>query len=149
MQTRTMMLIWLATLLLVGGALFGACSGATSPSAPATTDPAPTAVPATVGTTATAVPPGAPDPTAPAVDPPTATAESIQAPATEEAPAIDAAALLEARCVDCHSLSRIMGARYTQEQWQQVVTRMIRHGAVLNPDEETALVAYLAETYKP
>jgi hypothetical protein len=67
----------------------------------------------------------------------------------EETPAIDAAALLQERCVDCHSLSRTTGSRYTQEQWQEVVTRMIRHGAVLNSEEETALVAYLAETYKP
>jgi hypothetical protein len=84
-------------------------------------------------------------PTAPA----TTAVVSTQAAATEETPAIDAAALLEVRCVDCHSLSKVTGARYTQEQWQQVVTRMIQHGAVLNPDEETALVAYLAETYKP
>lgn len=73
-----------------------------------------------------------------------------QAAATEEeTPTIDAAALLEARCGDCHSLSKTTAARYTQEQWQQVVTRMIGHGAELSPDEETALVAYLAETYKP
>jgi hypothetical protein len=70
-------------------------------------------------------------------------------PATEGASAIDAAALLEARCTNCHSLSRVTGARYTQEQWQQVVTSMIKRGAVLNSQEETALVAYLAETYKP
>ncbi len=66
-----------------------------------------------------------------------------------ETPPIDAAALLEARCVDCHSLSKTTDARYTQEQWQQVVTRMIQKGAVLNSDEETVLVTYLAETYKP
>jgi hypothetical protein len=78
-----------------------------------------------------------------------AATESAPAPANEGAPAIDAAALLEARCVDCHTLNKVTGARYTQEQWQQVVTQMIRHGAVLNSDEEAALVIYLAETYKP
>ncbi len=65
------------------------------------------------------------------------------------APAIDAAALLQARCVDCHSLNRTTGARYTQAEWQEIVTRMLKHGAVLNSDEEAALVTYLAETYKP
>jgi uncharacterized membrane protein len=84
-------------------------------------------------------------PTAPA----TTAVMPTQSEATEETPAIDAAALLEARCVDCHSLSRTTEARYTQEQWQRVVTRMIGHGAVLSSDEEAALVAYLAEMYKP
>jgi hypothetical protein len=79
--------------------------------------------------------------------PATTAVAPTQAEATEET--IDAAALLEARCVDCHSLSRTTEARYTQEQWQQVVTRMIGQGAVLSPDEKAALVAYLAETYKP
>jgi uncharacterized membrane protein len=79
--------------------------------------------------------------------PATTAVAPTQADATEET--IDAAALLEARCVDCHSLSRTTEARYTQEQWQRVVTRMIGHGAVLSSDEEAALVAYLAEMYKP
>ena len=73
-------------------------------------------------------------------------------PSTTEAtaaPTIDAAALLEERCVDCHGLNRITGAGYTEAEWQEVVTRMIEHGAVLNAEEETVLVDYLAETYKP
>lgn len=75
--------------------------------------------------------------------------EAAPAPANAEVPAIDAAALLEARCVDCHSLSKATEARHTQEQWQEIVTRMIGRGAVLNSEEEATLVEYLAETYKP
>lgn len=79
---------------------------------------------------------------------PASTPASTDATSTG-APAVDAATLLEARCADCHSLSRVTGARYTQEQWDQVVTQMIQKGAVLNADEKKTLVAYLAETYKP
>lgn len=146
MRTRTMITIWLVALLLVGGALLGACGGGAPTSAPATTTPAtavPTAVEAPAATAPTGESPAATE--APAQAP----AEPTAAPVVEETPAIDAAALLQARCVDCHSLSKATGGRYTQAQWQQVVTRMIQKGAVLNPDEEAALVAYLAETYKP
>ena len=110
MRIRTMMRVWLVGLLVVSGALLGACGGST-----------------------------------PGADTPVSTSGST----AEEVPAIDAAALLEARCTDCHSLSRVTEARYTQAQWQQMVTRMIQRGAVLNAQEEAALVAYLAETYKP
>ena len=166
MHTRTKMTIWLVVLLLAGGALLGACGGRTTPSAPPTTVAAPAQAPATTApATAVPTPTEAPATTAPTAEAeaPEATAAPTQAPAEpteappepteipaiEEPPAIDAAVLLQERCVGCHSLGRTTGARYTLEQWQQVVTRMIRHGAVLNAEEEAALVAYLAETYSP
>lgn len=114
MQRRTKMTIWIVVLILVGGALLGACGGGASSPEPAATTVAP-----------------------------------VQPPATEAAPAIDGAALLQARCIDCHSLDKATSARHTQAEWQEIVTRMIKHGAVLNVAEEAALVAYLAETYKP
>lgn len=159
MRKRTMMTVWLVVLLLVGGALLGACGRETPTSAPATTVPAtavPTAVEAPATTAPTAEAPAADEapaateaPTQAPAEPTEAPPEPTETPVVEEAPAIDAAALLQARCVDCHSLSRITEARYTQEQWQAVVTRMIQRGAVLNAEEEAALVAYLAETYMP
>ncbi|MFN2111136.1 MAG: hypothetical protein ACK2UI_15890 [Anaerolineae bacterium] len=81
----------------------------------------------------------------PSTDPPAATTESTSG----ETAVIDGAALLEERCVACHGLSRVTGARYTQEEWQQIVTIMVQKGAVLNTQEKTVLVAHLAETYKP
>ena len=69
--------------------------------------------------------------------------------APSDAPAIDAAALLQERCTACHGLNKVTAARYTQEQWQQTVTSMVKKGASLTADEQTILVAYLAETYKP
>ncbi len=151
MYKRSMITIWFVVLLLAGGALLGACGGKTPASAPATTAAVPTQAAAT-SAPATAVPTGAKAPATPAPTDELSTqtpAEPTTTPVTEETPAIAAAALLQARCVDCHSLSRTTGARYTQAEWQAVVTRMIKHGAALNPDEEAALVAYLAETYKP
>ena len=50
---------------------------------------------------------------------------------------------------DCHGLNKVTSARYTLEQWQQSVARMVQKGARLNAEEQEALVAYLAETYKP
>lgn len=81
-----------------------------------------------------------------------ATSAPTAAPATAAPtakPAIDAAALLQARCTDCHGLNKVTSARYTLEQWQQSVARMVQKGARLNAEEQKALVAYLAETYKP
>jgi len=74
---------------------------------------------------------------------------SSPTPAANNTAANDGAALLEARCTQCHGLDRVKQARLTQEQWQQTVTRMERKGATLTADEQTVLVTYLAETYKP
>ncbi len=68
---------------------------------------------------------------------------------TPEPELSDGAALLEARCVQCHGLSKTTNEQKTQEQWQQTVTRMVEKGAQLNADEQATLVTYLAETYAP
>jgi hypothetical protein len=70
-------------------------------------------------------------------------------PESTVTPAIDAVALLEDRCASCHGLNRVTNVGYTRAEWQEVVTRMIKHGAVLNAAEEVALVDHLAENYKP
>jgi cytochrome c5 len=64
-------------------------------------------------------------------------------------PALDGAALLEARCSVCHSVDRAKQAHKTLDQWDQTVTRMIGHGAQLTDAEKAALVDYLAKTYGP
>jgi Quinohemoprotein amine dehydrogenase A, alpha subunit, haem binding len=66
-----------------------------------------------------------------------------------DAPAIDAAALLQTRCTICHTLDRVEQARKTSAEWDQTVTRMIGKGAQLSDAEKQALVAYLAKTYGP
>ncbi len=71
-----------------------------------------------------------------------------EAPPEEEA-ALEGVALLEERCTVCHTLGRVQNAQKTAEEWQATVDRMKGMGAQLNDQETTALVEYLAATYKP
>lgn len=68
---------------------------------------------------------------------------------TGESVAIDAQALLEGRCTECHPLSRTTSASKSREQWDETVTRMIGYGVELNDEEQVVLVDYLAENYGP
>jgi cytochrome c5 len=61
----------------------------------------------------------------------------------------DGAALLQARCSVCHSVSRVTNAKQTRDQWDQTVTRMIERGAQLTDAEKSTLVDYLAANYGP
>ncbi len=61
---------------------------------------------------------------------------------------LDGQALMQQRCSVCHSLDRVTSAHKTFDQWTVTLQRMIAHGAQLNPQEEQALLAYLAATYK-
>ncbi len=59
----------------------------------------------------------------------------------------DGQTLLQTRCTQCHSLSRVTSIRKTEAQWRVTVTRMVQRGARLNSAEENTLVAYLAQNY--
>jgi cytochrome c5 len=85
---------------------------------------------------------------APSPAPPEPTNTPTVAP-TEEPTAIpfDGQALLDERCTVCHSLSRVENAKHSLEEWRATVERMIDHGAILTPEEASALVDYLAQTY--
>ncbi len=48
-----------------------------------------------------------------------------------------------AKCIDCHSLTRVTEARHTQPEWRHVVRTMIGRGARLSPDEMAPLLQYL------
>jgi len=103
----------------------------------------------------------APEPTEAATEPTQAPEEAPTEAAVTEPPAepteepveetvsIDAAALLQERCTVCHGLGQTEAAQYTQEQWDDTVTRMVGYGAVLNDEEKVALIDYLAQTYGP
>jgi quinohemoprotein amine dehydrogenase len=64
----------------------------------------------------------------------------------------DGAALLEARCAECHApanggLSRIKDQRKTPEAWDMTLVRMLQlHGVDLSGEERRALVKHLADT---
>ena len=63
--------------------------------------------------------------------------------------ALDAEALVNERCTQCHGIEKVTQAKKSQEQWQSTVTGMVAKGAKLNADEQIAVVTYLAETYAP
>jgi hypothetical protein len=62
---------------------------------------------------------------------------------------LDGEALLEERCVDCHTLTRVHAARHDESQWQTSVQRMISYGTELSEGEQEVLIAYLTENYGP
>ncbi|GFO58669.1 hypothetical protein GMST_09940 [Geomonas silvestris] len=59
------------------------------------------------------------------------------------------ATLLEAKCAVCHPSSKVKVLKRSPEQWDAIVTSMMKRGAKLNPEEKKVLVDYLAKTYKP
>jgi uncharacterized protein YceK len=59
----------------------------------------------------------------------------------------DGQTLMQTRCTECHSLSRVISAHMTSSQWKRTVDKMILNGAQLTPSEEQVLVDYLAKNY--
>jgi cytochrome c5 len=85
-----------------------------------------------------------------APSPEPAATESPDAATPPEAPSsADGAALLQERCVTCHSLSQVESAQKSRVEWEQTVARMVSKGARLSADEQTILIEYLAATYGP
>jgi competence protein ComEA len=54
---------------------------------------------------------------------------------------------MDAQCGRCHSLSRVTSKTKTAAEWKITVDRMITHGANLTPEQEQALIDYLAKNY--
>ncbi|MDQ8756283.1 c-type cytochrome [Sphingosinicella sp. LHD-64] len=71
-------------------------------------------------------------------------------PAAPPAPGPDPGqALVEAHCAGCHSLSLVTGARRTEAQWAETVTRMRDYGAEMSDEESSRIVAFLTRTQGP
>jgi len=68
--------------------------------------------------------------------------------ATSTASSSDGQTLMQTRCSVCHSVTRIISAHKTADEWKATVDRMINNGAQLSAQEEQTLVAYLAQNYK-
>jgi cytochrome c5 len=79
---------------------------------------------------------------------PTATTPPAK-PTTAPAQALDGKALMNERCTVCHSTERIQAAKKSKAEWETTVSRMKGKGAKLNDAETTALIDFLAATYKP
>ena len=59
----------------------------------------------------------------------------------------DAQSLMTMQCSRCHSIDRVTSKTKTAAEWKITVDRMIQHGASLTPDQEQALIDFLAKNY--
>jgi len=57
--------------------------------------------------------------------------------------------LVESECTRCHTLAPIEVEDRTWAEWENVVYRMIEHGADLRKGQVETVVDYLAENYGP
>ena len=57
--------------------------------------------------------------------------------------------LVQSQCTRCHTLAPIEVKGRTEAQWQDVVYRMIEHGANLSNNQAERVIEYLAENYGP
>jgi len=64
-------------------------------------------------------------------------------------PEAPARALVQAKCLFCHTGEYVTMQRLTEKQWQGTVEKMRKFGAPVNDEEAKAMVAYLAQYWKP
>ena len=63
---------------------------------------------------------------------------------------IDAKALVESQCTQCHSLARVEAEKTDKAGWTSIVERMMSKGSniTFTDAEKAAVIEYLAATYK-
>ena len=66
---------------------------------------------------------------------------------SKELPAGQGADTVRARCISCHGIELIVQQRLTREGWLREVEKMTSWGAVIAPDEQDALLDYLAASF--
>jgi competence protein ComEA len=54
-----------------------------------------------------------------------------------------------ASCTRCHGVDVIAGQRRTPDEWQEVMSIMIGHGAQMTDEEYQTIVGYLATSLAP
>lgn len=57
--------------------------------------------------------------------------------------------LVQRACTTCHAASQVVARRRTGHEWQEVVDKMIEHGAKVSDAEYEKIVAYLTKNYGP
>ncbi len=57
--------------------------------------------------------------------------------------------LIKKRCSGCHSTKRIYGSRRSSKEWEEIVARMIRHGAKATGEERDKIIDYLKKEQTP
>ncbi len=55
--------------------------------------------------------------------------------------------LINKKCTACHTTSRIYKKNRPDEEWDEIIERMIRHGATLSAQEKKTIINYLKNKY--
>lgn len=82
---------------------------------------------------------------APAADAPADTKALLEG----QLPDAPARALVQAKCLICHTGEYVTMQRLTEKQWQGTVEKMRKFGSPASDEEAKAMVAYLARYWKP
>ena len=72
-----------------------------------------------------------------------------QAPQAPDLPSGDMQAKARTACLECHDARIILQQRLSKATWQKEVEKMMKWGAVVNPDDKNALVEYLSSNFPP
>src|ERR1700682_3335955 len=59
----------------------------------------------------------------------------------------DAKPTIEAMCVACHDLRRVVNSNYSPEEWKNVVNMMVSAGTPLTPAQNEMISAYLIRSF--
>lgn len=57
--------------------------------------------------------------------------------------------LVQRACTTCHAAAQVVASRRSGHEWQEVVDRMVEHGAKLSNAEYNKIVGYLTKYYGP
>jgi hypothetical protein len=84
-----------------------------------------------------------------AADPARVTDNDTEALVEGKLPDDPAKALVQGKCLLCHSIEYVTQQRLTEGQWQKTVDKMRKFGTPANDDEAKAIVAYLSRNWTP
>ena len=56
--------------------------------------------------------------------------------------------LINQKCTECHGSTVIKSTNRTEQDWIELVERMMQKGAELNEEERDIIIDYLVENYK-
>ena len=65
------------------------------------------------------------------------------AAAQQQLPATEGRAILQRSCTQCHDLQTAIGKSVSQQEWTDIITRMVGAGASITPTEQQTLIQYL------